>query len=252
MTNENPIDDVEIVDAGVDEGEPRIFTQEELNAEMEKVLAKERRKLERDVAVKNAQNEPIIANIAPRPHISQFNDSASYADALAHWLVEERAAIQLHKETVGAYREREDAAFEKYDDFEAVAYDRNLQISDAMAQAIQTADNGPDILYHLGLNPAEAKRISKLPATTQAKEIGKLEAKLERNPPTPRSATVDADDADDSDTTSTRRSTVAAPAKKSYSTTDARSIETMTTSEWIAAERARQMKQLEAKRNGRR
>jgi hypothetical protein len=71
----------------------------------------------------------------------------------------------------------------------------------------------------------------------QAKEIGKIEAKLASNPPVKKSSSAPAPIAP-----VTARSS-GAPA---YDTTDPRSIKTMTTSEWIAAERMRQIKKLEA------
>ena len=66
------------------------------------------------------------------------------------------------QELLGSYHDKEEAARDKYEDFEQVAYNPKLPITDVMAQTIQASDNGPDIAYYLGTNPKEADRISRL------------------------------------------------------------------------------------------
>jgi hypothetical protein len=96
------------------------------------------------------------------------------------------------------------------------------------------------LAYHLGANPKEAERISRLPPLLQAKEIGRIEAKLAADPPTKKTSS-----APSPISPVTARST-GSPA---YDTTDPRSIKTMSTSDWIEAERQRQVKKQEALRN---
>jgi hypothetical protein len=107
-----------------------------------------------------------------------------------------------------------------------------------MAEAIRAADNGPDVLYYLGSNPKEAERISRLPPAIQAKEIGKIEAKLDNDPPVKKSSSAPAPISP----VTARKSGSA-----SFPTTDPRSVSAMSTSDWINAERQRQAKMLEAK-----
>ena len=133
---------------------------------------------------------------------------------------------------------REEEARDRYDDFEQVAYNPNLPVTDYMAQAIQASDIGPEVIYHLGSNPKEAQRIANLPPILQAKEIGRLEAKLVADPPTKRTSTAPAPLAP---VTATRSSS-----GPRYDTTDPRSTKSMSTSEWIEAERLRQIKKWEA------
>ena len=109
-----------------------------------------------------------------------------------------------------------------------------------MAQSIQSSDVGPDLLYWLGTNPKEADRISRLNPILQAKEIGKIEAGLASNPPVKKTSTAPAPIAP-----VTARST----GYSQYDTTDPRSTKSMSTSEWIEAERLRQIKKYEAQRN---
>ena len=139
-----------------------------------------------------------------------------------------------------SYHEREEEARGKYDDFEQVAYNPKLTITNVMAETIQNSDVGPDVAYYLGTNPKEADRIARLSPFSQAKEIGKIEAKLADNPPVKKTSSAPAPIAP-----VTARGTSGA----AFDTTDPRSTKTMSTSDWIAADRARQAKKWEAQRN---
>ena len=113
-------------------------------------------------------------------------------------------------------------------------------VTEIMAQSIQASDIGPDVLYWLGSNPKEAERISRLNPILQAKEIGKVEASLMSNPPVRKTSTAPAPIAP---------VTPRASGTPAYDTTDPRSTKSMSTSEWIEAERMRQIKKYEAQRN---
>jgi hypothetical protein len=71
----------------------------------------------------------------------------------------------------------------------------------------------------------------------QAKEIGKIEAKLSDNPPVKKTTSAPAP------ISPVTARTTGAP---SHDTTDPRSIKSMTASQWIEAERARQIKKWQA------
>tara|TARA_R110002126_G_scaffold116172_1_gene255489 strand:- start:2258 stop:3001 length:744 start_codon:yes stop_codon:yes gene_type:complete len=214
---------------------PKTFTQEELDAIVSKRLAREQRKWERQ------QQQPVKAPVE-LPPADQFESVEAYADALAarkaDKMIEQRELSARQAEMLDAYHDREEEARAKYDDFEQVAYNPNLPITNVMAETIQASDIGPDLAYYLGANPKEADRISRLSPFLQAKEIGRLEAKLVTEPMTkqvskapepispvkPRGATTPVID-----------------------TTDPRSIKSMSVSEWIEADRQRQMKKAEAR-----
>ncbi len=106
-----------------------------------------------------------------------------------------------------------------------------------MAETIQASDVGPDVAYYLGSNPKEADRISRLSPFLQAKEIGKIEAKLATDPPVKKTTAAP------QPITPVSARTTGSPA---YDTTDPRSIKQMSTSQWIEAERQRQIKKLQA------
>jgi hypothetical protein len=153
-------------------------------------------------------------------------------------MLAQREAARQQAEIIESYRDREEEVREKYEDFEQVAYNPNLPVTDVMAQAIQASEIGPEVIYFLGSNPKEASRISRLSPVLQAKEIGKIEAKLVDNPPVKKTSTAPAPLAP---VTATRSNS--GPRRD---TTDPRSIKEMSTSEWIEAERQRQIKKWEA------
>jgi hypothetical protein len=211
----------------------KLFTQEELNAEFGKRLARERRKMEREFAAKQS----------PAPLLENADTPEAYAEALAYQkaeqIIREREVQKQQSETLESYRDREEEARDKYEDFEQVAYNPNLRITEVMAQSIQASEIGPDVAYFLGANPKEADRISKLQPILQAKEIGKLEAKLADNPVVKKTTSAP---------TPIAPVTARSSGAPSYDTTDPRSVKTMSASEWIIADRARQMKKLERNR----
>jgi hypothetical protein len=221
------------------EQQAKTFTQEELDAIVRKRLDREQRKWERQRA-----QPPVAEQPKQLPSAEQFESTEAYAEALADQKVEQRLAQReaqkQQAELLEAYHDREEQAREKYDDFEQVAYNPKLPITAVMADTIRASDVGPDVAYYLGTNVKETERIARLPPILQAKEIGRIEAKLADNPPVKRSTSAPAPI-----TPVTARS----GNNPSYDTTDPRSIKNMSTSEWIEAERARQMRKLQAQAN---
>lgn len=217
----------------------KTFTQEELDAAIGKRLAREQRKWERE------QQARMAAQPAPRPAelppADQFSSPEAYAEALAEQKAEEllrrREFERQRSEILESYHEREEEARSKYEDFQQVAYNPSLPITPIMAESIQASEVGPEVAYFLGTNPKEADRISRLSPVLQAKEIGKIEAKLAANPPVKKTTSAP------SPISPVTAKSSGAPA---YDTTDPRSIKTMSTSEWIEAERQRQIKKMEA------
>ena len=159
----------------------------------------------------------------------------------AEELLTQRELQRQQAELLEAYHDREEQAREKYEDFEQVAYNPKLPITTVMADTIRASDVGPEVAYYLGTNVKETERIARLPPILQAKEIGKIEARLADNPPVKRTTSAPAPI-----TPVTARGSNNNP---SYDTTDPRSIKNMSTSEWIEAERARQIRKLQAQAN---
>lgn len=220
---------------------PKTFSQEELDAIVGKRLAREQRKWEREQAQKFKAPPPAPPPEPLKP--DNFADAQAYAEAIAERkaqeLIAQREAEAERTATLEAYQDREEEARTKYDDFEQVAYNPKLPVTETMAQTIQASEIGPDVIYYLGSNPKEAERIARLSPLLQAREIGRIEANIASNPPAKKTSTAPAPIAPVTARTS------GTPA---YDTTDPRSVKSMSTSEWIEAERLRQIKKYEAQR----
>lgn len=217
----------------------KTFTQEELDAIVSKRLAREQRKWEREQKTKVSAPPPPAEPLKP----DDFTNAQAYAEAMAERkaqeLLAQREAEAQAAAMLDAYHDREEDARSKYDDFEQVAYNPKLPVTETMAQTIQSSEIGPDVIYWLGSNPKEADRIARLSPLLQAREIGKIEARLASNPPAKKTSTAPAPIAP---------VTARAASAPAYDTTDPRSVKSMSTSEWIEAERLRQIKKYEAQR----
>lgn len=118
---------------------------------------------------------------------------ANYADSKAAWsakhavkeaLAEEAQKTEQRQIAEGqrlareAYAQRIEKATEKYSDYKQVAESPDVMVSMPMAHAILHSEHGPELQYHLGKNPEEAKRISLLSPPLQLMEMGLLVARL--------------------------------------------------------------------------
>lgn len=217
----------------------RKFSQAELDAMISKRLAREQRKWEREQQARFAEMQAKAP--AEPPSADQYETTEAYAQALAarkaEELIAQRELQRQQAEIEDAYAERAEEARNKYDDFEQVAYNPQLRITTVMAETIKASDMGPDLAYWLGSNPKEADRISRLSPLLQARELGKIEVKISSNPPARKTSSAPAPI-----TPVTARTS----GNSAYDTTDPRSVKTMSTSEWIEADRQRQMRKLQA------
>lgn len=234
----------EVGNQGNDTAEEKRFTQAEIDTMISKRLAREQRKWEREQQARQTEMQARQSVPTEIPPVDQFESPEAYAEALAFKKAEELIAQrELQKQRAqieDTYAEREEEARNKYDDFEQVAYNPRLRVTDVMAETIKASDIGPDLAYWLGSNPKEADRISHLSPIMQAREIGKIEAKLGIEPP--QKKTTSAPEPIRPVSARTVNSGV-------IDTTDPRSTQTMSASEWIAAERQRQIAKAKALRN---
>lgn len=211
-----------------EEQEPKTFTQEDLD----RIIAAEKAKVERKVRreMQESAQESARQTPAQPPQPGQFNTAEDYAEALAEYKVEqklaEREAKQQRKQADSTYAEREEDARTKYDDFQDVVYNPDLRITEAMAEVIKVSEIGPEVAYHLGKNPDEAKRIANLSPLAQAREIGKIEASLSSNTPPAKKA---------SSAPAPIRPVGSRASAVKHDPTDPRSSTSMSDAEWIRA-----------------
>ena len=234
----------EVAEQSNETPEEKKFSQAELDAMIGKRLAREQRKWEREQQAKQAEMQAKARVPAELPPADQFESPEAYAEALAEKraqeLIAQRETAKRQSEIMEAYHDKEEEVRGKYDDFDQVAYNPNLPITDVMAETIRASEIGPELAYHLGNNPKEAERIARLSPFLQAKEIGKIEAKLADAPPVKKTTSAPAP-----------IKPVSARVTNSgiVDTTDPRATKSMSDSEWIEAERRRQIAKMQALKN---
>lgn len=181
--------------------EVKTFTQEDVDAITAKRVARTERKFARELEALRAEISRVRPveqpQVTPKPAPDQFKTTEEYVEALAAFKAEEivskkltdvQKQAQAHEQAQKAqavaqtFAERQEAARERYVDFDEVAFNPSLPITDAMAETIRESELGCELAYYLGKNPAEAQRIAKLSPFVQAKELGRLETKLSDAP----------------------------------------------------------------------
>lgn len=178
------------VDGEVKQAAPaKTFTQEEVDAVVQKRLQKEERRTVRRVEQQHREQlEARSREVAPQREA--FADDDAYLAAQVDHLAEKKAADKLsqrdrasQQETANeAFAERAEAVKAKHADFDAVVSNPALAINDAMAEFIKDSDAGPDIAYFLGKNPAKAADIASLSPVKAARELARIEADLSTKP----------------------------------------------------------------------
>lgn len=157
----------------------------------------------------DAQQQPKQQEGAPDPNDPKYQENPQeYWRLLARH--EAREELKQRDESERARRENEsqrtaEAAFkdrigavvtkgqERYSDFDAVTNSGLAPfLNPTMHQAIGLGENGHEVAYWLGKNPAEAARISQLPPMLMVLELGKVSAKASTpaQQPIPRTLTT--------------------------------------------------------------
>lgn len=187
---------------------PKTFTQEDVDRIVQKRLSKEQRKWqETERQFQERVNREVEAALQraghtrqqpgeqdPEPKAESYDSYEKYLSEKARWDARQEYRIQRQREIQQAqqqqqyqtamqlqdsWRQKIDAASKKFDDFEEVTFSSQAPVSQPMNAAILASDVGPEIVYYLAKNPAEAARISQIPnALKQIAAIGQIEAKL--------------------------------------------------------------------------
>jgi len=171
-------------------------------------LTRERYRLQGELDAVRRQNPQPAAQAHPErsqddtPKPEQFASYEAFLEAKAEWKAEQKVTevLQRQQESTRQQTARQrqaemqqswdrqiDAAADIYDDFEEVALSPDVPVSGAMAEAIQLAEKGADVLYYLGKNREEAAKIARMDPLRAAVAIGRIEATLAR--PAPKKTT---------------------------------------------------------------
>jgi hypothetical protein len=130
-----------------------------------------------------------------RPILADYADYDGYVEALADWKAGQKVREALQQTEVRAsqskqeqearevartWATRQDAARNRLPDYDDVVGSSSVTVAPAVTDAILTSDKGPDIAYHLAKNPAVVARLNTMSPIAAAREIGRLEAALEK------------------------------------------------------------------------
>jgi hypothetical protein len=195
------------------EPEGKATEERKQNPKLEKrfsELTKARKQAEENAAKAQAEKEQLEARLreyegrqAPQPQVEespigrepradQFDDAFEYAKALAEWSAEKalydrdqqdlnRKAEEERQKVLKTWSEKLEKAKPNLTDFDDIVNSTQIVVSDDVRDAIVESDVGPEILYHLAsLDGEEAQRFQALPVTKALREIGKLEARFEK------------------------------------------------------------------------
>src|ERR1044071_7518576 len=144
---------------------------------------------EREAARWRSIAESYKAGAAPQAH--EYASDDDYEAALRQHQITEaarQATAEQAKEaanryqqdadstTDATYNERVREAVTRIPDFVDVVSRAEIQITHEMQAALKGSAHGPDIVYELAKNPAEAQRIASLPAAQMYMALGAMEA----------------------------------------------------------------------------
>ena len=195
------------------EPEGKATEERKQNPKLEKrfsELTKARKQAEENAAKAQAEKEALEARLreyegrqTPQPQVDespigrepradQFDDAFEYAKALAEWSAEKalydrdqqdlnRKAEEERQKVLKTWSEKLQKAKPNLADFDEIVNSTQVVVSNEVRDAIIESDVGPEILYHLAsLDGEEAERFQALPMAKALREIGKLEARFEK------------------------------------------------------------------------
>lgn len=165
--------------------------RQELQREKQAREALEARLKALEDAGKPQEEAKLDPNAKPDP--AAFTDAFEYAEKLAEWSAKqalaqrdkqekEKAENEARQKIATAWNERVTAAKTEMPDYDEVIASSDVVVSDAVRDAILDSDIGPKLIYHLAENEELAKRIQGMSDSKALRELGKLEAMLEKKP----------------------------------------------------------------------
>ena len=148
----------------------------------------------RDIALRAAgKDEPAPkekeAETPPKPTQDGYDTYEEYIEALADWKaeqklgeterrLEEKFASKRSNETREKdLSEKFDAARKRLPDFDQVL--QNTRVTDEVHALVTGSEIPAEVAYYLGKNPETTKRLNALAPIDAAREIGKIEAKIQ-------------------------------------------------------------------------
>lgn len=130
-------------------------------------------------------------DVGEEPKPEQFSDMYEYAKALAEYTADKKLAERDQEEKnrkaaaeqevkFKAWADRVNAVKSEMPDFDDMVQSSDVRVSDPVRDAIIESEHGPRILYYLAENTEYAKKLSEMSLVSAVREIGKIEARYER------------------------------------------------------------------------
>ena len=182
----------------------KTFTQADLDRQIERRIARERAKHEREtaelrqIAMRQERQEPQQRQ-APQgePKLDDFDNFDAYIAAKAEYIAdrkinqtlterEQRAAEEraqaAQRQTADSWNKRVSTAGAEMPDFREVVANSDVPMTPPMAQAIMESDVGPKIAYYLATHPDEAEDIASMSPIATVRALTRIEDKLLAQP----------------------------------------------------------------------
>lgn len=170
---------------------PRVFSQAEVDALIQKRLAKEQRRAEARIAdaVAKATREA-----KPPPQRSDFASDDEHqqaqfqhailkeAERIAEQKVAETQRKTAHESAVQAFWDKADEVSDRFPDFHSVVRDPTLPLRDHVFDFVMEAENGPEVAYWLAKNRSEADRIAAMSPVKAVLRLAQVQAELAAKP----------------------------------------------------------------------
>lgn len=148
-------------------------------------------------ALKEAQSapepKPAQTYTEDPPARESFEEYESYLDARAAWVArreseslrqryqreaDQRLAEVERDRAVGDWAAREESYREEHPDYDEIARNPSLAVTQSMADVMMDLDNGPAVAYHLGQNPDLAEKLAGMTDRKQSLELARIAERL--------------------------------------------------------------------------
>lgn len=183
--------------------QPKTFTQSELDALVQKRVAREQRRYNREIGELKGRLQGLETQRQPQPQAPKElrqEDFGSYDDFIearakkaaldavsnfeAQRATHTRQSEEQNrlKELDRQFTESEDSARERFEDYDEVidATVRPGMLKPQILEYFAEVENGAELLYHLANEPKELARIAKLSPTAAIRELTKRESLIEQ------------------------------------------------------------------------
>ncbi|MDH5510303.1 MAG: hypothetical protein OEZ32_08110 [Nitrospinota bacterium] len=168
---------------------------------IETLAARNRHTAEENVRLREKLEaaEKRLKEMSP-PIEEDFGSYEEYQEARVRYEVDSRFAESKKEDALNEMQAREtqanDARHQVFaenlrdfkevtPDFDEVVNKANVKLTQPMIDSITGSLQGPEMLYYLSQNPGQAAELVNLSPIDMAREMGKLEARLEASPPKP-------------------------------------------------------------------